>query len=343
MVDFFISYNRDDEFDANIIYNWLVDEKYTCVMQKMDFIAGSNFILEMQNATKNCERTIALFSPSYFNSKFAQSEWAAAFLKDPIGSKQVLIPVRIRECQPEGLLSAIVYIDLVGLDAETRREIFLKSIKRIVTGHKHDISPQVSQERKQKEAENEMINQKILGNNNIQVGGNFIVNNKPPEIKILPSPSSIGADTLLKSRIIELFNKIGESREKRFGKKSYTVMYNNFKKDFGIKNNKWTIIWDWPNECAPAILDYLQTKYKKTMDGRIEHASARIDYRHTRPHLYRKERELLSHLGLELGSQKVKLALKDFFGVTSHSKITHLQHWLWVCYLEGVVQSIEEE
>ena len=40
---------------------------------------------------------------------------AAAFAQDPSGKKRRLIPVRVAECIFTGMLSAIIYIDLVGL------------------------------------------------------------------------------------------------------------------------------------------------------------------------------------------------------------------------------------
>ena len=32
------------------------------------------------------------------------------------------MPVRVRECDPEGLLGSVVYVDLVGLDVDRARE-----------------------------------------------------------------------------------------------------------------------------------------------------------------------------------------------------------------------------
>ena len=35
----------------------------------------------------------------------AQAEWSAAFARDPRGDKRVLIPIRVEECEPEGILA----------------------------------------------------------------------------------------------------------------------------------------------------------------------------------------------------------------------------------------------
>lgn len=191
------------------------------------------------------------------------------------------------------------------------------------------------------------LSQNIEGNGNIQIaGGNFaIVNqNKPPVyIKVLPPSNSISNDTLLKQRIQTLFNKIGDERKKRFGQSAYPVMYNKFKKDFKIKNNPWTTIWEWPKACATEIIHYLEDKYNNTIQGRIEKAVSQKNYIHTRPHLYKKEKELLSHLGLKLNSKTVVDFLQQSFGVSSHTKLSHLEHWQLVCYIEDVVKEIETE
>lgn len=183
----------------------------------------------------------------------------------------------------------------------------------------------------------------VNGNGNVQVAGDYnVTTTKAPDIKVMPPQESIGADPLLKQRIMTLFNKIGEEREKRFGKKAYQVMYGKFKSDFDIKNNPWTIIWTWPKACAPDIINYLEGKYNNTIKGKIEKAASRKGYVHTRPQLYKKEKELLAHLGLQMNSPEVRQLLKEFFGTTSHTKITHLEHWQFVSYLEGVVKQIEE-
>ena len=182
----------------------------------------------------------------------------------------------------------------------------------------------------------------IAGDGNVQVAGDFVITTKKPEKKILPPPDSIGADPLLKNRITTLFNKIGEAREKRFGKSAYSVLYSKFKKGWGIKNNKWTIIWTWPKECAPAIIDYLEEKYSNTIQGRSEKAGGKKGYIHTRPYLYKKETELLEHFGMTMKSPEVRDLLKTSFGVISHAQLSHLEHWQLVCYLEGLVKKIEE-
>lgn len=120
--DFFISYNSKDVDFANWIAYVLEEAGHKTYIQAWDFQAGCNFVLEMQKGSANSKHTLALLSQNFLNSAFTQSEWAAAFVKDPMGEKRKLIPVRIEEINLEGLLPAISYIDLVGVDDEGHAE-----------------------------------------------------------------------------------------------------------------------------------------------------------------------------------------------------------------------------
>ena len=128
--DFFISYNKADKAWAEWIAWELENEGYTCVLQAWDFRPGGNFVLEMHKAAKETRRTIAVLSDDYLTSQFTQPEWAAAFAQDPTGEKGILVPVRVRKCEPEGLLGPIIYIDLVGLDEVTARETLITGLKK---------------------------------------------------------------------------------------------------------------------------------------------------------------------------------------------------------------------
>ena len=130
MMDFFISYNRADRSWAEWIAWQLEDAGYTVVVQAWDFRPGENFALQMQNAVAMAERTIAVLSPDYSNALYTQSEWAAAFAKDPTGEKSLLIPVRVREVESKGLLRTIAYVDLVGLSEAEAKMALLTGVNR---------------------------------------------------------------------------------------------------------------------------------------------------------------------------------------------------------------------
>ena len=129
MKDFFISYTSADKNWAEWIAWQLEDVGYQVVIQAWDFRPGGNFVLDMQKAAADSNRTIAVLSPDFLKSMFTQPEWAAAFAKDPTGMKSSLLPVRVRDCTLDGLLSQIVYIDLVGLSENDSSDALLKGIQ----------------------------------------------------------------------------------------------------------------------------------------------------------------------------------------------------------------------
>lgn len=127
MRDFFISYNHHDTAWAEWIAWQLEQAGYTTFIQAWDFAAGRNFVEQMQQSSEDTRATIALFSPNYFNSQYTMQELYAALVEDPLSTKRKVIPVRIADCTPSGLLRDIVYIDLVGKSAkEARKELLLR-------------------------------------------------------------------------------------------------------------------------------------------------------------------------------------------------------------------------
>ncbi|HEU5379081.1 MAG TPA: FxSxx-COOH system tetratricopeptide repeat protein, partial [Ktedonobacteraceae bacterium] len=128
--DFFISYTSADRAWAEWIAWHLEQAGYATIIQAWDFHAGNNFVQEMDQATRLAERTIAVLSPDYFRSAFTPSEWQAAFRHDPTSEQGLLLPIRVRACNVEGLLGAIVYLDLVGLDEQAAQEKLLAGVSR---------------------------------------------------------------------------------------------------------------------------------------------------------------------------------------------------------------------
>jgi tetratricopeptide (TPR) repeat protein len=127
--DFFISYNKADRQWAEWI-GWILEEAgYSVVIQAWDFRPGGNFVLKMQNAAAGAQKTIAVLSEDYLSSTFTQPEWAAAFAQDPTGEKGILIPIRVRRCNLEGLLSPIIYVDLVDLLEQDGQRAVLDAMK----------------------------------------------------------------------------------------------------------------------------------------------------------------------------------------------------------------------
>jgi nucleoside phosphorylase len=126
--DFFISYTHIDQESAEWIDWQLRNAGYSTVLQSKDFRPGSNFVLEMDLATRQARHTLLIISPDYLKALYVKPEWTAAFFKDPTGKEKALIPVRVRICEPEGLLGPVVYIDLVGLKEDEARKALLAGV-----------------------------------------------------------------------------------------------------------------------------------------------------------------------------------------------------------------------
>jgi hypothetical protein len=129
MKDFFISYNSADLKWAEWIAWQLEEANFQTILQAWDFRPGCNFVLAMDNATNESERTIVILSPDYLNSVFVRPEWSAAFVNDPASEKSRLLPVRVRKCELKGLLKPISYIDLVDLDEDDAKRELIDGIK----------------------------------------------------------------------------------------------------------------------------------------------------------------------------------------------------------------------
>lgn len=99
------------------------------MLQAWGFVPGSNFVLEMDKAAQQAKRTITVLSPTYLAASFPQTEWGSAFAGDPTGAERKLVPVRVAECDPPGLLGQIVHIDLVALDEAQAHERLLDGMR----------------------------------------------------------------------------------------------------------------------------------------------------------------------------------------------------------------------
>jgi len=114
METFFVSYNSHDRTWAEWIAWTLEEAGHSVIIQAWDFRPGGNFVLDIQRTIQESDRTIAVLSPHFLQAKYTQSEWASAFAQDPQSIERKLIPIRVADCKPDGLLKTIAYVDLVG-------------------------------------------------------------------------------------------------------------------------------------------------------------------------------------------------------------------------------------
>jgi TIR domain len=109
--DFFVSYAGADRAWAEWIAWQLEAEGYEVVVQAWDFRPGSHFVQQMHQVVEQARRTIAVLSPAYLDSAFGGAEWRAVFAKDPTGERGLLLPVRVEEVEPPGLLTRVCCVD----------------------------------------------------------------------------------------------------------------------------------------------------------------------------------------------------------------------------------------
>lgn len=126
--DFFVTYNRHDDEWAEWIAGELETAGYTTVLQKWDFLPGDNFMAKMDRALAECRHTLGVLSPSYLKSVFTAAEWTAAYRQALLGKERGYIPVRVVECEPEGLLGPVAFIDLVDCDEDEARRRLLEGV-----------------------------------------------------------------------------------------------------------------------------------------------------------------------------------------------------------------------
>jgi hypothetical protein len=97
-------------------------------------VAGSDWVVGMEEGIQRSKRTLAVLSSAYLRSGYCKAEWEAARQADPSGFARKLLPVRVEECERPGLLGRIVSFDLFGLDVQAARDRLLKKIDASLTG-----------------------------------------------------------------------------------------------------------------------------------------------------------------------------------------------------------------
>lgn len=127
--DFFVSYNKHDKAWAEWIAWELEAAGYTTIIQAWDFGAANDFVIQMQKAAVESERTLGVLSPDSITAPFVQKEWAAALAADPVGEKRKLVLARVRDVKLEGLYQSLIYIDLLGLAPDDAKERLLRGVK----------------------------------------------------------------------------------------------------------------------------------------------------------------------------------------------------------------------
>lgn len=134
-MDFFVSYSPADERWALWIAWVLESAGYRTMVQAWDFVPSTEFIDFMDRGVRQSAAVIAVLSPSYLRSTYGRMEWQAALRSSPHDPGRRLIPIRIAECELEGLLATITYLDLLGeTDERAARHQLLARVRDALSG-----------------------------------------------------------------------------------------------------------------------------------------------------------------------------------------------------------------
>jgi tetratricopeptide (TPR) repeat protein len=112
--DFFLSRAGPDAEVAKHVAHIIEKSDKRVLIQDWDF-KNHGFIECMHAALTSGARVIALLSPDYLTRDHCTAEWQNAIADDPLNRNSRLILLKIRPCNPRGLLSSLAYIDLVPL------------------------------------------------------------------------------------------------------------------------------------------------------------------------------------------------------------------------------------
>jgi tetratricopeptide (TPR) repeat protein len=141
--EFFISRAGPDAGAAQRIAHILEDAGRRVVIQDWDF-KNRAFMERMHAALTSGARTIALLSPDYLTRDHCAAEWQNTIADDPLNRQSKLIVLRIRPCEPVGLLKSLAFWDLVPLLSAPEQDSLLRDavLASVRTGRQKDpLSP----------------------------------------------------------------------------------------------------------------------------------------------------------------------------------------------------------
>ena len=136
VTDFFVSYAiKDGHGWARWISHQLEEAGYRTMLQSRDFVPGSSYMAEIDRGLRESAAVIAVLTPEYLTSEYARMEALAALRAEPSHPYRKLIPVRVADCDPDGLLASVTYLDMVGVaDAASARQQLLNRVRDALDG-----------------------------------------------------------------------------------------------------------------------------------------------------------------------------------------------------------------
>jgi hypothetical protein len=127
-VDFFISYSTKEEATAREVEAILSERGYTSIAQFKNFAQG-NFVRLMREGIDEADRFIALQSKAYWESSHCQSEWDAAYARDPGAKQRKIVPFLLEPAPLPPIASELVYQPLFSMTVAERRKAVIEWIE----------------------------------------------------------------------------------------------------------------------------------------------------------------------------------------------------------------------
>src|SRR3954470_18109183 len=124
--DFFLSFNRAEQAWADWIAWTLEEAGYSVWYQRWDF--AGNFVRDVDRAHDGSRRTLGVLSPDSLASANVRNEWDARRAEDPGNEHDRLLLIRVRACDPPGLLKPFVWLDVADLPEAKAKKVILARV-----------------------------------------------------------------------------------------------------------------------------------------------------------------------------------------------------------------------
>ncbi|MCK9897238.1 toll/interleukin-1 receptor domain-containing protein [Frankia sp. AgB32] len=131
--DFIVSVASEDDGWGQWLA-WELESNGHYVHLQAWVVAGEHWVHQLDTAIRNSRRMVIVLTENYLRAPRVQAEWATVWDTDRAGVNRRLIPVRVEECRPEGLLRGIAYIDLVGLDDDAAKATLRRGLEASLSG-----------------------------------------------------------------------------------------------------------------------------------------------------------------------------------------------------------------
>ena len=142
-IDFFLSFNRADRTTADLVYQTVRGAGFSCFYQHQDIPEGANFVQRMSSGLNEAATMLALFSPAYFQSRYALAELHAAFADDPLNELGSILPLLIKEYDIPKPFNFLAFVDCRGLGEADLRTRLGTALAPYSIAHPHQVDSRI--------------------------------------------------------------------------------------------------------------------------------------------------------------------------------------------------------